>query len=110
MAEKAESRTLVDSIPMRFVSFWRLIGDNFLPAAEWPSGPFEHPREANAELILDLRRFHLGTSMNEQLLDSTGGLLTTVFVTPFTRARQYAGNYVGARVKGSSSVAERGPA
>jgi hypothetical protein len=72
--------------------------------------PFEHPREAKAELILDLRRFHLGTSMNEQLLDSTGGLLTTVFVTLFTRARQYAGNYVGARVKGSSSVAERGPA
>jgi hypothetical protein len=50
--------------------------------------------------VLDLRQFHLGTSMNEQLLDSTGGLLTTVFVTLFTRARQYAGNYVGARVKG----------
>jgi hypothetical protein len=39
MAEKAEGRTLVDPIPMRFVSFWRLIGDNFLPAAEWHFWP-----------------------------------------------------------------------
>ena len=50
--------------------------------------PFEHPREPKVELILDLRQFHLGTSMNEQLLHSTGRLLTTVFVTLFTRARQ----------------------